>query len=232
MGMAPRSVSWLSARRLRLLGALLLLSCVLLGSILLATFAVSARPKARDPSRAASLFGMDLWFTRGPFDLMVDKHFPRSDTFKLFAHDRSVLVSGEDVTGPDVSVAKKTVELLLGPDFSVRCFYSPDPNAADGNVRVREIELAIKDACYIDLNGDGMFDERFTNVGPASVLHCEVWYQGKWCRVVVGDGLGRYRRHLVGAGFVRFDMKIGAWVADETPPKKPGPVQSGDRATK
>jgi hypothetical protein len=86
---------------------------------------------------------------------------------------------------------------------------------------VRQIELATKDAYFIDLNGDGMFGERITNFGPASVVQCEVWYQGKWCRVVVGDGLGRYRKHLVGAGHVRYEMKSGAWVVDETPPNKP-----------
>lgn len=166
--------------------------------------------------KVAAILGMDVYCVRSPLAILVDKDFPGTDKFTLFHFGQPLIVSTTEdkaADGKDVESLRE-VCVALGADFSMTCVYS----LVDG-IHVRELVLFKKDETLFDLNADGVFDlrqprdpnKKFEEKIP------EIWYKGKWEKVVSSGFKGRYGkdgRRLVDSGeTVSFDMKSGLWLS-------------------
>lgn len=179
-------------------------------------------PLGRSVVRArkdAAKLGMDVYFVRSPFTLLVNKDFPHNEAFMLFEHGQPFVISGEDVDEKGAEPAR-TVSLGLGTDFSISCDYSPADNSLTNGTHVHDLVLHRRNEAFFDLNVDGSFDMRHVRDEEQHVSHTYVRHQGKWQETVWDGTSSKYKRRLVGGGTVSFDMKSGLWVS---PAEKSGP---------
>jgi hypothetical protein len=161
---------------------------------------------------AGKLLGMDIGWKKGPLMLLLDKGFPRKNSFALCDDSQRLTLFGEDADGGD-SPATKEAGIGLGTDFEMRCFYSLDKGIA-----VHELWLTRKDDSLLDLNADGVFDVR-VQIPPEKPHLVQVMYDGQWRDTVDGS---KYRKQLRDGGEVEFDMHSGRWLP---PTKAPGAAE-------
>jgi len=110
---------------------------------------VLARKVAAGFREAAPELEMDVYCSKDPFAVLVDRDFPRKERFSVLIRGRPFFVSAEDALADDAE-ATKQVNIAFGRDFSLGCDYS----TADGP-KVRRITLFTNGAYLTDLNADG-----------------------------------------------------------------------------
>ncbi len=157
---------------------------------------------AGDSYWAGKLLGMDVGWKTGPLMLLLDKGFPRKDSFALCDESQRLILSGGDADEADASATKRA-GIALGIDFEVQCFYSLGQEIA-----VQELWLTKEDDTLIDLNADGIFDVR-VHITPERPGLVQVMYGGQWLDTV--DGI-KLRKQLRDGGEVEFDLQSGRWL--------------------
>jgi len=168
---------------------------------------VLARKVAAGFREAAPELEMDVYCSKDPFAVLVDRDFPRKERFSVLIRGRPFFVSAEDALADDAE-ATKQVNIAFGRDFSLGCDYS----TADGP-KVRRITLFTNGAYLTDLNADGHFDERLRvpTEPSAKPPRSEMWYEGAWRETVPNGKLGKYEAQLRDGPTVKFDMRSGEW---------------------
>ena len=158
----------------------------------------------------AEIIGMDVYFVKSPFALLVDHDFPTKETFTLFDYGRSLIIKNDD-KGAD----RKEVTIVLGIDFSMSCIYS-----LSNGIKVNELKLSKKNETLFDLNADGYFDMR---VSLPPNKRTDILYKGKWQEVIPGDNneWSKYKKKLKGGEIVFFDMQRGQWIPQSDNPDRP-----------
>ena len=115
------------------------------------------------PSEVAAL-GMEVYYEKDPFVLLVGKDFPRDKSFVLVQRDQPLSISALDTErlGGKVGTTAKTLTVGLGDDFSLSCDYS----LAGGGTNAEHLMLCRRDQGLLealtDYNVDGVFDVRQT----------------------------------------------------------------------
>ena len=185
---------------LLVVGALLL---VLLGVGLLRPG--GARRAAAQQQRTPAL-GMQEYFSRPPFDLFVATNFPDNESFRFIDNTTLLTLVANDKRKE--RRGSMEASMSIGTNFLLVCRYMP------GSLSLpTEYYLVFKSFSVIDLNCDGVMDERATR---QPVQRFDVWLDGKWAEVDSNqkDGAGKYRRCLLSGNWVVFDRERGNWSAE------------------
>jgi len=169
---------------------------------------------AADLAKADPELAMDVYCVRDPFVILVDKAFPRTDSFKVFVYGEPFMIAA-DAAMDNAAEATKDVYLAFGAEFSIGCTYCSN----EDGFQIRSITVDTKGQHLIDLNADGRFDERmvFPKQRSEKPPPKEIWYKGAWHVPVSASGssLGKHERRLPSGHVVSFDMESGDWVSRE-----------------
>lgn len=168
--------------------------------------------------------GLDVYSTKDPFAILVDKNFPHTDRYIFLVRGRPFLVIAEgDVEGDDVDEddanAMKGVVIAFGNDFSIGCEYTDTHGS-----QTRQITLFNNDQYFTDLNADGQWDNRivmpkqFSQTPPP----LQIWYHDRWEELpqAISQPLhvdlmpSRYKAQLHDGTRVTFDMQRGQWLSE------------------
>jgi hypothetical protein len=171
------------------------------------------RPARRLPSDVAAL-GLDFYYEKGPFVLLVGKDFPRNESFALIQRGAPANLSLEVLQGL-YGPATKSVTVGLGTD-SISFDYS---NAA-GGAKVHHLMFSHRNKglleTFTDINADGVYDFRQTRDESRHVSHVFVWYHATW-REALGRDIDpkqdEYHKALADGTRVSFDMQSGRWLS-------------------
>ena len=163
-------------------------------------------------SHTATHEQMDLAFVKDPLTLLVDKQFPRKDTFRLFDEKQPMLIIADDADRNCHREATRKLAVVLGDDFEVDCFYS-----LDKGIGVHELLLTTGNKFFLDMNADGVYDVRLVRTQDSDdhSPEMQVWYNDQWRDAVSEPLWGKYKRTLRDGSVIEFDMKSGSWLSSK-----------------
>jgi hypothetical protein len=162
-----------------------------------------------------AMLGMDVYYEKNPFVLLVGKDFPRNESFVLAQRGRPLYFSAEDGDTPD-GEERKQATVGLGADFSLSCGYSLHGDGADiHHLMLCHRNKGVEEALF-DLNADGVFDTHHIRDEKRHVSHVYVLYQGAWREIFGADKdpkQDQYHKQLVDGQRVVFDKNRGCWLS-------------------
>ncbi len=168
-----------------------------------------------------AILNQDVYWAKGPFVFLVDKDFPRNESFTLFQQDKQLSVSTKDLCAWLKPKEWNYISVVINPDFSISCDYS----IAGGKAFVHELMLSHRKnglrESLTDFNADGIFDRRSTTGEDIHENHGYVWYHGIWREIMGGEkgpNQDEYDEQLLDGTRVSFDVKSGQWLSSTEKP--------------
>ena len=168
-----------------------------------------------DPARALApdlrVKGMEAWFEKGPFVLLVGRDFPQSGSFAVAERGKPLMIRVENTRDAAGSPAK-SVGVSLTADFYVSLDYLP--SGAAQRLTFCHFKTGVTET-LTDLNADGVWDTRLTRDVLTGVSRLYVWYRAAWREVVGGDRdpkQDEFHRRLMTGEPVFFSSEHGQWL--------------------
>ncbi len=166
------------------------------------------------PANVAAL-GMEVYYEKGPFVILVNKDFPRVQSLALIQRGNpSLNVMVQDL-GEVKNDRRRSVMLGLSPNFTLSVDYS---YSADNTCTVQQVMLAKFDGkhreAFLDHGGGGSFDTHIVDDMVRKKGDSYVWYRGVWQKTLGGDhdpDQDTFHKRLVDGTRVLYDKQKGEW---------------------
>jgi hypothetical protein len=166
-----------------------------------------------------AILNQDIYWAKGPFVFLVDKDFPRNESFTIIQKDRQLSISTKDITEWLKPKEWKYIYVVISPDFSFSCDYF----ISNDKGYVHELELCHRNnglyEVLTDLNADGIFDMRYTRDDEQHVK-IYVCYHGVWREINGGEDSNqdKFHKQLLDGTRISFDIKSGQWLSPTDKP--------------